>query len=265
MTNRLTEAAYQCLPGGPLDINRAFYDKVAATGHERTLVESSILPIRSGKAWEVRKRNICRIVAVEGAQVGDLNIWSLHNPRERFWASRTLTITGDWLKDYGVGGSGVDAEGGRVHDLLGTIHTLIVCLPAKQSKLILFGLLIDSNYHCHSNLTRAILPYGLTEFDVHDVLNVFQWTGLNDKDQYFMKTCPAKKGDYFEKRRSSARYPLVLEMWGEGSTESTSADPTLECCRPLGVEVYSLPEGWLEKHNRKRLCQTAQHIKVNMH
>lgn len=26
--------------------------------------------------------------------------------------------------------------------------------------------------HCHSNLTRAILPYHLTEFDVHDVLNV---------------------------------------------------------------------------------------------
>ena len=26
--------------------------------------------------------------------------------------------------------------------------------------------------HCHSNLTRAVLPYHLTEFDVHDVLNV---------------------------------------------------------------------------------------------
>ncbi|KAF5366861.1 hypothetical protein D9757_011920 [Collybiopsis confluens] len=264
--NRLTEAAYQCLPGGPLDINRGFYDKVAATGHERTLVESFILPIRSGKAWEVRKGNICRIVAVEGPQVGDLNIWSLHNPRERFWASRTrqlqrahvsvydrlwsilpflrplVTITGDSLKDYGVDGSGVDAEGGRVHDLLGTR-----CDPYVNR--MLTGQ--DSDYHCHSNLTRAILPYGLTEFDVHDVLNVFQCTGLNDKDQYFMKTCPAKKGDYFEKRTSFARYPLVLEMWGEGSTESTSADPMLECCRPLGVEVYSLPEGWLEKHNWK--------------
>lgn len=42
------------------------------------------------------------------------------------------------------------------------------------------------DYHCHSNLTRAILPYGLTEFDVHDVLNVFQATGLNKDGQYFM-------------------------------------------------------------------------------
>ena len=42
------------------------------------------------------------------------------------------------------------------------------------------------DYQCHSNLTRAILPYGLTEFDVHDVLNVFQVTGLNINGQYFM-------------------------------------------------------------------------------
>ncbi|MEI5136038.1 DUF1989 domain-containing protein [Streptomyces libani] len=32
----------------------------------------------------------------------------------------------------------------------------------------------------------------LTEFDVHDVLNVFQCTGLNENDQYFMKDCPAR-------------------------------------------------------------------------
>ena len=42
------------------------------------------------------------------------------------------------------------------------------------------------DFHCHSNLTRAVMPYGLTEFDVHDVLNVFQVTGLNGDGQYFM-------------------------------------------------------------------------------
>lgn len=42
------------------------------------------------------------------------------------------------------------------------------------------------DYHCHSNLTRAILPFGLNESDVHDVLNVFQVTGLNKNGEYFM-------------------------------------------------------------------------------
>lgn len=44
----------------------------------------------------------------------------------------------------------------------------------------------DFDYHCHSNLTRAILPWGLTEYDVHDVINLFQVTGLNKDDKYFM-------------------------------------------------------------------------------
>ena len=120
-------------------------------------------------------------------QVGDLNLWNFNDPRERMWAARTrqlqaahvtvfdrlwsilpflrpmVTITGDSLKDYGK-----DGEGGRVHDLLGTR-----CDPYVNT--LLTGK--DFDYHCHSNLTRAVLPYGLTEFDVHDVLNVFQCTG----------------------------------------------------------------------------------------
>ena len=119
--------------------------------------------------------------------MGDLNLWNFNDPRERMWAARTrqlqaahvtvfdrlwsilpflrplVTITGDSLKDYGK-----DGEGGRVHDLLGTR-----CDPYVNT--LLTGK--DFDYHCHSNLTRAVLPYGLTEFDVHDVLNVFQCTG----------------------------------------------------------------------------------------
>jgi uncharacterized protein YcgI (DUF1989 family) len=44
----------------------------------------------------------------------------------------------------------------------------------------------DFDYQCHSNLVRAVLAYGLTEADVHDVLNVFQVTGLNKDGKYFM-------------------------------------------------------------------------------
>ena len=76
-----------------------------------------------------------------------------------------------------------------MHDTLGTR-----CDPYVSQ--MLSG--VDFDYHCHSNLVRAILPFGLTEFDVHDVLNVFQCTGLNDNDEYFMKTCPARPGDHFE-------------------------------------------------------------------
>jgi len=253
------EAAYQATKGGSLDVDRDFYRRVGATTASRELVESFTLPIRSGRAWEVPAGHVCRIVAVEGPQVGDLNVWNLHNPRERFWAARTrqlqaahlttydrlwstlpylrplATVTLDTLADYGV-----DGEGGRVHDTLGTR-----CDPYVNR--MLTG--DDFDFHCHSNLVRAVIPYGLTEFDIHDVLNVFQCTGLNDEDKYFMKACPAKAGDFFELFAETdllvalSTCPggdLSVPLWGPDAR-----DP-LDVCRPLGVEVYRVAEELLE-------------------
>ncbi|MHB0929493.1 MAG: urea carboxylase-associated family protein [Candidatus Nanopelagicales bacterium] len=256
----LTRAAYHATAGGPLDVDRDFYTAIAQdSGREQ--VESFVVPIRSGRAWKVPAGHVCRIVTIEGPQVADLNLWNANDPRERLWAARTrqlqaahvttfnrlwsnlpflrplVTITGDSLSDYGV-----DGEGGRVHDLLGTR-----CDPYVNR--LLTG--EDFDFHCHSNLTRAVLPYGLTEFDVHDVLNVFQCTGLNAQDQYFMKTCPAQVGDYFEffaeidilaALSTCPGGDLSVPLWGPGAH-----DP-VEVCRPLGIEVWkptpALLEGW---------------------
>lgn len=253
-------AAYQVSKGSVLNVDKDFYSNIAASKDQRILVDSIVVPIRSGKAWTVPAGHVFRIVTIEGPQVADFNMWSLHNPRERMWASRTrqlqqahistfdriwsslpylrpmVTITNDSLADYGI-----DGDGGRVHDLLGTR-----CDPYVNR--MLTG--EDFHFHCHSNLTRAVAPYGLTEFDVHDVLNVFQVTGLNDNDQYFMKACPAKKGDYLEffaeidllcALSTCPGGDLSLPMWGPDAR-----DP-LEVCRPLGVEIYKLDPALLEQ------------------
>lgn len=257
------EAAYQSGEGSALSVDTAFYNRLAEHVEDRELVERFVLPIRSGRAWEVPAGHLCRISTPEGPQVGDLNIWNRHNPRERLWASRTrqlqgahvtrydrlwstlpylrplATITGDSLDWYGT-----DEDGGRVHDLLGTR-----CDPYVNR--MLTG--EDFDRHCHSNLTRAVLPYGLTEFDVHDVLNVFQCTGLNEDDQYFMKASPARPGDYFEffaeqdllcALSTCPGGDLSVPLWGPDAR-----DP-IDVCRPLGVEVHrpspALVEGWSE-------------------
>lgn len=67
-------AAYQATKGGAFDVDRAFYDRFAGTAHE--LVDSFEIPIRSGRAWTVPQGHLCRIVTVEGPQVGDLNVTS---------------------------------------------------------------------------------------------------------------------------------------------------------------------------------------------
>jgi uncharacterized protein len=264
-TTKIPEPAYKASPGSPLHANRELYSRIASTAENQTResIQKFTLPIRSGRAWTVPAGHICRLTTPEGPQVGDLNIWNLQNPRERFWAARTrqlhrshvtlydrlwsclpymrplCTIVGDSLKDYGV-----DGQGGRVHDLLGTR-----CDPYVNK--MLSG--DDFDNHCHSNLTRAVLPYGLTEFDVHDVLNVFQVTGLNAEGQYFMGASPAKTGDYFD---FFAEIDLLcalstcpggdLSLWGWG--EGKGGD-MVEVCRPLGVEVFRITdervlEGW---------------------
>ena len=248
--------AYQAFKGSPFDADRELYSKIGSS-NSRELISSFLVPIRSGRAWTVPAGHICRLTTPEGPQVGDLNIWNLHNPRERFWASRTrqlhaahvttfdrlwsclpylrplVTITGDSMVRLEQSGSR-----GRVHDLLGTR-----CDPYVSK--MLSGESFD--YHCHSNLTRAVLPHGLTEFDVHDVLNVFQVTGLNEDDQYFMRPCPAVKGDYFEFFAEidvlcalSACPGGDLSQWGWARNKG--GDPMLETCRPLGVEVYDITD-----------------------
>ena len=253
-------AAYRSTAGGALEVDRAFYDALARE-EGRRLLERLVVPIRSGRAWRVAAGQVFRIVAVDGPQVGDLNLWNAHNPRERMWAARTrqlqrahvstydrlwsnlpylrplVTITRDTLAGYGV-----DEDGGRVHDLLGSR-----CDPYVNR--MLTGL--DFDRHCHSNLVRAVLPFGLTEFDVHDVLNVFQCTGLNDEDRYFMKACPAEAGDFLElfaevdllcALSACPAGDLSVPLWGPDAR-----DP-IDVCRPLGVEVYELPaerlRGW---------------------
>nr|WP_042181108.1 DUF1989 domain-containing protein [Kibdelosporangium sp. MJ126-NF4]CTQ96561.1 Aminomethyltransferase (EC 2.1.2.10) [Kibdelosporangium sp. MJ126-NF4] len=243
-------AGYQAKPGSVLDVDRGFYDRLAAG--DRDLVDEFVIPIRSGRAWEVPAGSVCRLITTPaGPQVGDLNVWNRHNPRERLWAARTrqlqsahvstydrlwstlpylrplLTITKDTLESYGV-----DEDGGRVHDLLGSR-----CDPYVNRMLTDE----DFDFHCHSNLVRAVIPYGLTEFDVHDVLNVFQCTGLNDEDKYFMKASPAKPGDFFEffaeqdllcALSTCPAGDLSIPLWGPDAR-----DP-LEVCRPIAVEVY---------------------------
>jgi uncharacterized protein len=252
---------YEPKPGSPIDVDRGFYGRLGTETSSRTLVERFVVPMRSGRAWPVKAGQLVRVVAVEGPQVADFNVWNLGNPRERFWAARTkqlhrahvttydrlwsclpylrpmLTITNDTIK-YGR-----DEDGAGCHDLLGTR-----CDPYVHK--MLNGQ--DFDLCCHSNLVRAVAPYHLTEFDVHDVLNIFQVTGLTADDRYFVKASPAKRGDFIEffaeidvlcAISTCPHGDLSVQMWGP------EADDPLATCRPLGVEIWAprpeLLAGWV--------------------
>ncbi len=253
----MPHAAYVTDRGGPLDPDRALIARLAGRGDRHRILHDTIVPVRCGHAFEAPAGSIVRFTTVEGPQVVDLNLWSLHDPRERFWASRTRQFHGThvsvgarlWsnlpflrpLATFVVDtvAYGRDADDAGCHDLLGTR-----CDPYVNQ--LLSGAAYD--YHCHSNLTRAVLGRGLTEFDVHDVINLFQVTGLMPDDKrYFMKTCPARPGDHVELLAETDLLlaislcpggDLAVPLWGPGS----DAEPS---CHPLRVEVFAPEPGLL--------------------
>ncbi|KAB8278662.1 potassium transporter-domain-containing protein [Aspergillus minisclerotigenes] len=297
VVDRRPPPAYTAPPESTVHASSEIYRAISNTASDasqRTLETSFTIRPCSGQAWIVPAGHVCRLTTPKGPQVGDLNIWNANNPRERLWAARTrqihashvsvgdrlwsnlpylrplVTITGDSLgggqlhevldaEGKRTKGFGTTQWGGRVHDLLGTR-----CDPYVN--LLMGGESFD--FHCHSNLTRSVLPYGLTELDVHDVLNVFQVTGLDEEGKYFMETSPARPGEYFEFFAEvdvlcalSACPGGDLSNWGwEEKGENMGATT-----RPLGVEVYKLNdpkvlENWKEPESPNIVAFEAEII-----
>lgn len=212
-----------------------------------------LVPPREGRCFNVPAGHFFRISSVDGPQVGDLNLWSAADPRERFYSGKTralhgthlrlghrlwssfphlrpmATIIGNTLEWYGF-----DEWGGSAHDVIGTR-----CDPYTHR------LLSGSDYHhcCHSNLTNALavhldLSREMAEPLVHDVLNVFMCTGFTrDTGQYFMKASPVRPGDYLE---FFAEIDLIGGLsacpGGDCSAEHSS---DAAACYPLLVEVFA--------------------------
>ncbi|MGZ4773252.1 MAG: urea carboxylase-associated family protein [Ilumatobacteraceae bacterium] len=256
----MPQASYVASVDSPLSPDPQLLRRLASEQHNRRAISDLVVPVRSGHAFPVQAGQIVRFSTVDGPQVVDLNLWSQSDPRERFWASRTRQFYGTHVTTghrlwsnlpflrpmvtfiADTIGYGRDEDDAGCHDLLGTR-----CDPYVNQ--MLSGAAYD--FHCHSNLTRAIAEFGLTEFDVHDVINLFQVTGLMpDDNRYFMKACPARPGDHVELLAeidllmAISLCPggdLAAPLWGEGSDVAPN-------CNPLRVQVFepdpALLDGW---------------------
>lgn len=229
--------------------------RTAVASGRATLLEELEIPPRDARSWKVPAGCLWRIICTKGPQVADMNCWSASNPAERFYTSKTRQIhathlsTGDrlwsnmpYLRPLATIvedtiAYGFDEDGAGVHDVIGsrcdpyTHHLMTGC---------------NANTCCHSNLTRQALRDGLTEMDVHDVLNVFMCTGFTkDTHQYFTKPSPVEVGDYIE-------FLAETDLLVSAST-CPQGDVSLACggdgeplVYPLGVQVWQPTSGWLQ-------------------
>jgi uncharacterized protein YcgI (DUF1989 family) len=234
----------------------AFYD---AARSDLTKVAELIVPPREARTFSVPAGHLFRIVSVEGAQVGDLNLWNARDLTERFFSGKTRALhathvsTGDrlwstlpYLRPMAtitydtLGWYGWDADGAGVHDVIGTR-----CDPYTNM------LLKGTEYHhcCHSNLTRALaaernMPLSAAELHIHDVLNVFMCTGFTrDTHQYFMKASPVRPGDFIE---FFAEIDLLAALSAcPGGDCGASHSDDVATCHPLKVEIHRPKDGAL--------------------
>lgn len=239
-------------------------DALAAIRTKAQLTDTLRVAPRDGGCIAVPAGAFFRICSVEGPQVGDLNLWNLHDLTEHFYSGKTRALhgthvdTGDrlWsrfpnlrpmatITEDTLGWYGFDAYGGGVHDVIGTR-----CDPYTGR--LLSG--HDYHYCCHSNLTRALAAYtgmSLTEAEplVHDVMNVFMCTGFTrDTGQYFMKASPVRPGDYIE---FYAEIDLLVGLsacpGGDCGSEHTSDTAP---CYPLDIQVWDPGEPERAQHKQ---------------
>ena len=222
-------------------------------------INEVIIPPRDAKTFNVKSGNFFRIESIEGPQVGDLNLFQANNLDEKFYSGKTralygthisvgdkmlssfpylrslATITWDTLDWYGY-----DKDGASVHDVIGTR-----CDP-YTSKLISGD---DYHYCCHSNLSRALakekkININDAEKIVHDVLNVFMLTGFtNDTKQYFMKSSPARPGDYLEFFAETDLLGVLSTCPGGDCGSEHSSD--IAKCYPLKVTIWNVDKEYL--------------------
>ena len=228
------------------------WQKYVSARSELQLQKKILIQPRTANHFIVNAGEFFRICVSHGSQVGDLNLFNLHNLNEKFFSGKTralygthlstkdrlwsnlpyfrpmATITHDTLDWYGY-----DKDGASVHDVIGTR-----CDPYTNK------LLNKKSYHncCHSNLLRSFVNFsGINNKQahnyIHDVLNVFMCTGFtNDTKQYFMKASPARKGDYLEFRADIDLLGILSVCPGGNCANAHSSDKAQ--CYPLTVEIY---------------------------
>ena len=194
--------------GSPLRLNdaqRASYAEIAK--RPRQHLRTIDIPARTGKAFAVEQGQIVRVTCNEGPQVCDFNVFGKDDPREKFWSIRTRIIGGShltvghqlwstppWTRPMmTIVADTVEQpslpHGARTHDLIftrcdGRHYELVFKMAGHPS--------------CQGNLASAIAEFGLTEYDVHDPLNLFMTTGLNEEGRPFYLPSVTKKDDYVE-------------------------------------------------------------------
>jgi hypothetical protein len=157
-------------------------------------VEEILIPSCEGRSFTVRRGQLLRVVAVEGAQAADLIAFNAADFRESLCTWLTRHMSGSFAhadKAY------TKLPAGRVMFTVEHAPPGVFWLsPGRCNRLKYERLGKPGHPNCQDILAATIEPYGLSGFDVPDVLNLFMNPLLHDDGTYEFLASPVSPGDF---------------------------------------------------------------------
>jgi uncharacterized protein YcgI (DUF1989 family) len=195
------------------------------------LVQDILVPKCEGRSWTVGAGQEVRIVAVEGAQAADVIAWSAADPRESLSSWLTRHMSGNFGRASKVYTKLPAAR------LMFTVLTdrpgLLWLSPGRCNRLKYAGAPYFQPDHanCQDILAATIEPFGMSAYDVPEVLNVFMNPELHEDGTYRFLPSPVEPGDFFAMR---AEMDVVMAVSACPDDSPYNAGRP----KPLRIEVW---------------------------
>jgi len=181
------------------------------------IIEETIIPKNSGKAFVVKRNQIIRVI---GESTADFVVFNLRNVRERFDQARTkvdqgkiYVTTGDLLisKSNSIMMTIVKDTYKGTHDMeKGMCSTSFYKKWGAKIFAIYGGTWkklgrkrgVAPKHGCWENLTKALKPYKIDKEDIPSPLNIYQTMTINAKtgSMRYAMTRPREGGDMMDFR-----------------------------------------------------------------
>ena len=196
------------------------------------LKEDFIIPSGEGRMFTVKKGQTLRVIEVEGQQVASLIIFNEHDMKESFCACLTRQNSGCFTRTKKLYSKPASAE-----DVMFTVLTEkegMFWLGPDRCNRFYYELHhgIKGHKNCQDILAELIKPYGLTPYDVSEVLNIFMNVIFQEDGTYEFVASPVSKGDYVD---------LLAEMdclvGVAACPDELSAYNNFEA-KPLGIQLF---------------------------
>jgi uncharacterized protein YcgI (DUF1989 family) len=192
-------------------------------------VEEITVPKCDGRAFTVEAGQVLRVVAVEGAQAADLVAFNADDYRESLCTWLTRHMSGSFVHAETVY---TKLPAGRVMFTVEQAPPGVFWLsPGRCNRLKYERLGHPTHRNCQDILAETIEPFGLSGFDVPDVLNLFMNPRMHTDGTYRFEASPVQPGDYVA-LRAHMRTLVAVSACPDDSAYN------LGYPKPLKIEIW---------------------------